>query len=288
MGTIGWSYNFWRGNFYPNKTPSKDFLAYYASQFNTVEVDSTFYRIPTPQTVTNWKAQTPNHFQFSLKFPQLITHIKMLKDSQNETNTFLARAQLLEDKLGPLLLQFPPSFGSEHLPDLADFLQKLPKQHRYVVEIRDEAWLGRDFYSLLKANNAAFAWVDSPNMPTISEVTTDFLYVRWEGDRKKVKGTLGKIEADRKADLRLWADKIKPYLDKGTEVYGYFGKYYSGYPPSDINLLSSFLSQILPTLGKSAMSLFTRISLNYAPFGCILFCKHLYLSYTLFCKQWNQ
>ena len=110
LGTIGWSYNFWKGKFYPNKTAPKDYLAYYASQFNTVEVDSTFYRIPTQPTVTNWKQQTPENFMFSLKFPQIITHIKMLKDCQYETDVFLDRANLLGEKLGVLLLQFPPNF----------------------------------------------------------------------------------------------------------------------------------------------------------------------------------
>ena len=127
LGTIGWSYNFWKGPFYPQKTPSKDFLAYYCTQFDTVEVDSTFYRIPTPQAITNWKNQTPDGFTFSLKFPNIITHIKMLRDCQRETSLFLERTKLLGEKLGPLLLQFPPSFGVEHLPDLADFLQGLPK-----------------------------------------------------------------------------------------------------------------------------------------------------------------
>lgn len=242
LGTIGWSYSFWRGDFYPNKTPPKDFLAYYASQFNTVEVDNTFYRIPTLQTVTSWRKQTPRGFKFSLKFPQSITHIKQLKNSQTETNIFINRAQQLEDKLGPLLLQFPPSFSYEHLPDLADFLHKLPKQYRYVVEVRDETWLNSELYSLLRGNNVALAWVDSPNMPQISEVTTDFIYIRWEGDRKKIKGTLGKIEADKQEELKVWADKIKPFLGKGKEVYGYFGKYFSGFPPSDINLLYKLLT----------------------------------------------
>ena len=241
LGTIGWSYSFWKGNFYPNKTVSKDFLAYYATKFSTVEVDNTFYRIPNQQAITNWKNQTPQNFTFSLKFPSIITHIKMLKDCQRETSLFLERAEILSEKLGPLLLQFPPSFGIEHLPDLVDFLPKLPKLHGYVVEVRDERFLNADFYSLLKANNIALAWVDSPSMPQISEVTSDFLYIRWEGDRKKVKGTLGKIEVDVQENLRLWADKIKPYISKEMNVFGYFGKYYSGYPPSDINLLSSRL-----------------------------------------------
>jgi uncharacterized protein YecE (DUF72 family) len=241
LGTIGWSYNFWRGKFYPNKTAPKEYLAYYASQFNTVEVDSTFYRVPTQPTVANWKQQTPENFLFSLKFPQVITHIKMLKDCQYETNVFLDSANQLEEKLGALLLQFPPNFGVEHLPDLEDFLHKLPKQHRYVIEVRNQGWLNQEFYSILRANKAALAWADSSLMAQITEVTADFLYVRWEGNRKKVKGTLGKIEVERKDDLKIWMDKIKPFLEKKTPIFGYFGKYYSGYPPSDINLLSSFL-----------------------------------------------
>jgi uncharacterized protein YecE (DUF72 family) len=242
VGTIGWSYNFWKGNFYPDKTASKDFLAYYSTKYNTVEVDSTFYRIPNQQTITNWKKQTPEGFLFSLKFPSVITHIKMLKDCERETNVFLERTKLLKEKLGPLLLQFPPSFGTEHLSSLADFLHNLPKTQRYAIEVRDEGFLNDDFYSLLRANNVALAWVDNPSVPHISEVTSDFLYVRWEGDRKKVKGTLGKIEVDIQENLQVWADNFKPFLSKQMNFFGYFGKYYSGYPPSDINLLLGLLA----------------------------------------------
>ncbi len=240
LGTIGWSYNFWKGKLYPDKTNPKDYLAYYASQFNTVEVDSTFYRIPTQLTVTNWKQRTPDGFNFSLKFPQMITHIKMLKDCKYETGIFLDTVSLLEEKLGVLLLQFPPNFGVNHFPDLMDYLDKLPKTHRYVVEVRNKGWLNNEFYSLLRSSKVALAWTDSPIMTPINEVTSDFLYVRWEGDRKKVNGLLGKIEADREEDLKLEAEKIKPFLSK-KEVFGYFGKYYSGYPPSDVSFLNSLL-----------------------------------------------
>ena len=149
-------------------------------------------------------------------------------------------------------MQFPPSFGVEHLPDLADYLKSLPKPNRYVVEVRDEAFLNEEFYSLLKTNGAAFAWVDSPNMPTVMQETADFLYIRWEGDRKKVNGTLGRKEADQSEGLRVWAEKIKPYLNSGTQVHGYFGKYYSGYPPSDINSLLGLLAN--ESAGKALFS----------------------------------
>ena len=124
---------------------AKDFLAFYSSRFDTVEVDNTFYRIPPSQVVTNWKNQTPDGFLFSLKFPRVITHIKMLKDCKIETQLFLERANLLGQKLGPLLLQFPPNFGVEHLPDLADFLTELPEPNRYVVEVRNEGFSTKSF-----------------------------------------------------------------------------------------------------------------------------------------------
>ena len=243
LGTIGWSYNFWGGKFYPHKTAPKDYLMYYSSQFNTVEVDSTFYRIPTPKTISNWKEQTPENFRFSLKFPQVITHIKMLKDSQYETEVFLKRAALLEEKLGALLLQFPPNFSVEHLNDLEKFLQNLPSNYRYVVEVRNKNWLNQMFYSLLRERNVALAWADNRLMGEVNEVTSDFLYVRWEGDRKKVNGILGKIEVDRAEDLKLEAEKIKPFIGK-MEVFGYFGKFYSGYPPSDVANLQESLDAL--------------------------------------------
>ncbi len=247
LGTIGWSYSFWKGSFYPQKQPANKFLAYYASQFNSVEVDSTFYRIPNQQTVINWKKQTPADFMFSLKFPKNITHIKMLINCQEETDLIINRAKLLEEKLGPLLLQFPPGFGTDHLPELADFLHKLPKPHRYVVEIRNKSFLNEEFYSLLRANKIALAWADSSLMSSIAEVTSDFLYIRWEGDRKKVKGTLGKIEADKQEDLKRWAEKLDPFIHKGMEVFGYFGKYYSGFPPYDAKVLPNLLgNKLLP------------------------------------------
>ncbi len=240
LGTIGWSYNFWKGKFYPKKTPTKDYLAYYATLFNTVEVDNTFYRIPTQQIVTDWKQQTPEDFLFSPKFPQLITHIKMLKDCKYETDVFLDRVNLLGEKLGPLFLQFPPYFGAEHMPDLASFLHSLPEKHHYAVEIRNKSWLNKELYSILRDRRVALAWTDNSLM-TNSEVTADFLYIRWEGDRKKINGTLGEIEADRIVDLKLEAKRIKPFLSK-MAVFGYFGKYFSGYPPSDIVNLKRFLN----------------------------------------------
>jgi uncharacterized protein YecE (DUF72 family) len=255
LGTIGWSYSFWKGNFYPAKTSSNSFLTYYASKFNTVEVDNTFYRIPSAQTIINWKNQVPDNFKFSLKFPQAITHIKKLKDTQRETSLFLARAELLGEKLGVLLLQFPPEFNAEHLQDLTVFLGGLPKKHRYAVEIRNKSWLNPDFYGVLRDARAALVWADSPLMAAVGEVTADFLYVRWEGDRKAVNGMLGKIEVDKTEDLKTQANRIQPFLSREMDVLGYFAKYYSGYPPSDISTLEGILDvKTQKVLGQNRLS----------------------------------
>jgi uncharacterized protein YecE (DUF72 family) len=233
VGTMGWSYDFWKGNFYPEDLVASEFLAYYAKNFDTVEADSTFYRIPRERTVLDWKKQTSDGFVFSLKFPQRITHVKILRDCEEETRVFLERVELLEEKLGPLLLQLPPFFGVERMDLLRVFLDGLPKEHRYVVEVRNPKLLNENLYSVLKENKVALAWVESPSMPEINETTGEFIYVRWEGDRKKVNGKLGKIETDKTANINSWVKKLNPFFQNETQVYGYFSKYYSGLPTSD-------------------------------------------------------
>jgi uncharacterized protein YecE (DUF72 family) len=243
VGTMGWSYNFWKGNFYPEELKPQQFLGYYARQFDTVEINSTFYSIPQAQTVEEWKKQTPARFIFSLKFPRAITHVKMLKDCHKETQIFLDRAELLGDKLGPLLLQFPAAFSTKQLPLLKSFLEELPRNNRYAVEIRNKDLLNEPLYSILRENNIAPVWVESPFLPTTDKKTSDFLYIRWEGDRRKVSGALGKKEADKGAELRQWADKLERFSSSNQDIYGYFSKYFSGYPPADVRELTTLLKK---------------------------------------------
>jgi uncharacterized protein YecE (DUF72 family) len=238
---MGWSYDFWVGNFYPNGLAASEFLAEYSKHFDTVEVDSTFYGVPYETTVNRWKAQAPSDFLFSLKFPKSITHEKVLKDCEEDVRRFTERISLLEGKLGPLLLQFPYGFKPEHLHALNDFLPTLPKEYHFVVEVRNKKLLDDNLYSLLRENGVALAIVDHPFMPKLDVTTADFTYIRWEGDRRKVKGTLGKVEVDRNNDIVTWAEKIKTFLDNSIEVFGYFSKYYSGHPPSDAKRLLKLL-----------------------------------------------
>jgi uncharacterized protein YecE (DUF72 family) len=240
VGTMGWSYDFWRGSLYPKDMKSKNFLAEYSKHFNTVEIDNTFYKIPSEATVTNWKDQTPTGFLFSAKFPGIVTHVKMLKDCENEVERFTQRISRLQDKLGPLLLQFPRNFDPKHAEALNSFLPSLPKGFRFALEVRNSKLLNEKLYSVLRENGVALATVDGPSVPKADVTTADFAYIRWEGDRRKVKGTLGTVEVDRTADIRKWAEKVNTLSERG-EVFGYFSKYYSGHPPTDIHQLLGFL-----------------------------------------------
>jgi uncharacterized protein YecE (DUF72 family) len=205
-------------------------------------VDSTFYRIPSLKTIKNWKELTPKDFIFSIKFPKAVTHDMMLKNSSDKTDFFIKRISSLNSKLGPFLIQFPYKFKPSEINLLKDFLLNLPKRNRYVVEVRNKKWLENRFYSLLRDNDVALALVDNPWMPEIEEITTNFTYVRWEGDRKHINGNLGRIERDKTNDIMTWAAKIKNYINESIEVYGYYGKFYSGHSPTDARQLLSLLS----------------------------------------------
>jgi uncharacterized protein YecE (DUF72 family) len=234
---MGWSYGFWVGHLYPKKMKPPDFLTEYAKHFDTVELDNTFYRIPSSSTTKAWREQTPDEFSFSAKFPRVITHIKMLRDCDREVDIFISRMSQLANKLGPLLLQFPASFGAKHFSDLQQFLSALPKAYRYAVEVRNKDWTETKLGSLLRENGVAQVFAGQP----VPEVTADFVYMRWEGDRNKVNGALGRMEVDRTEDVGKTAVGVKNFLDHHLEVFGYFSKYYSGYPPGDAEHLLNLL-----------------------------------------------
>ncbi|MCL7413083.1 MAG: DUF72 domain-containing protein [ANME-2 cluster archaeon] len=235
MGTMGWSYDFWKGNLYPEG--SEHLLTEYAKNFDTVEINTTFYRIPSRNTVRKWTEETPDGFIFSAKLPRKITHVKRLQDCQEEFEVFLEHMSLLGNKRGPMLIQLPPGFVPEMSGTLNDFLADLP-EGRFAVEVRNKKWLDEKFYGLLREHAVALVLLDHPWMPEMNMITADFTYIRWAGDRKKVKGTLGTVEKDRRKEIKDWAVKIKGFLDDSVEVFGYFSKYYSGYPPGDVRMLS--------------------------------------------------
>jgi len=140
IGTMGWSYNFWKNTFYPKTLNQNLFLDYYSTKFDTVEINNTYYRIPNPKTIKIWKEKTPKEFIFAIKFPRKITHFKMLKQTEEDTQYFLKIVNLLNNKLGPLLIQLPSNFLKEKINILTKYLDNLPKTNKYALEIRNEAF----------------------------------------------------------------------------------------------------------------------------------------------------
>jgi uncharacterized protein YecE (DUF72 family) len=242
----------WEDAFYPAGMQPRHSLTYYATKFNTVEVDSTFYRTPARSTVAEWASKTPPGFVFSLKIPQSITHEKCLEDCDEEFKTFVDTTEILgKDKLGPMLLQFPYfnrtkfKSGAEFLARLHPFLKKLPKDHQFALEIRNKNWLDENFVLLLE-HRVALAVIDQAWMPRIADltqrldpVTADFTYVRWLGDRKGIEEQTkvwDETIVDRRAALSRWVDYCYQTTRRGIKVYAYANNHYSGFAPATVAL----------------------------------------------------
>jgi uncharacterized protein YecE (DUF72 family) len=256
LGTSSFTASGWEGNFYPAGLKARDFLSYYATQFSTVEVDSTFYGTPIASTVTGWYEKTPPDFLFAAKVPQIITHEKVLLDCEAEADEFLTRMELLHEKLGPLLLQFPHfdryAFTSvtEFLPRLRFFLKRVQGMFpcKFAVEIRNKSWLDARFADVLREHNVALVLNDTSFVPRPWEmkeqfdlVTADFLYVRWLGDRKGIEKqtkTWDKAIVDREGDLRNWVELLRRLVtDKRVrKIVAYANNHYAGHGPSTVKL----------------------------------------------------
>jgi uncharacterized protein YecE (DUF72 family) len=239
---MGWRYNFWRKNFYSINSKPENFLEEYSKYFDTVEVNSSFYRIPSVTTLEKWKKQTPKNFLFSIKAPKKITHDRTFQINSNYIDYFLTSINKLNKKLGPILFQFPPNFKIDKIGFLKNLISVLPKKQRYAFEVRNKSWLKEPFYKLLIENNIALVLGDSKWLENIIKITSNFIYFRWEGNRKQIKGTTGNIEKKKSDEIEKWGKKINQLLEK-TEVFGYFSKYYSGHPPTDAKQILTFLQK---------------------------------------------
>ncbi len=242
LGTQGWSYKSWVGNFYPDGTPPERYLSEYARQIRAVEIDSTYYRIPTPRMAAQWGEMTPDNFRFTAKFPQSITHEKMLKDVEAETQQFLEVMKLLGEKLGPLLLQFPYQFKPDQKETLEKFLAALPGDVRFAVEVRHRGWLNEAFFELLAKHRIALALTDYQYMPKLNRVTTDFTYIRWLGNRKDIPDDQYKrVRINRDRELDHWADVITDLVQKGITIWGFANNHYMGHSPATLGALDARL-----------------------------------------------
>jgi uncharacterized protein YecE (DUF72 family) len=252
LGTSSWTGEGWVGSFYPVGSKAQDFLPIYAQTFDTVEIDSTFYRIPAAATVQQWRERTPPGFIFAAKAPQSITHEKILVDAEEDMAAFLKVMDLLGDKLGPLLLQFP-YFNKQKfrgvdffLERLEPFLDRLPKNHQWVVEIRNRNWLSEKLYAALRRRGVALALVDHAWMPRPGElfqtgdpITADFAFIRWIGDRKAIEEQTkiwDRTLMDRTEDLREWVRILTSVIKRVNLTYAFANNHYGGFAPHTIEL----------------------------------------------------
>jgi uncharacterized protein YecE (DUF72 family) len=174
VGTSGYSYKEWKGSFYPEKLPQKEMLSYYAQRFSTVEINNTFYRMPKASMLGSWGAQVPEAFRFVIKAPQRITHIKRLKEAEQDTDYLLSTISVLKNRLGPVLFQLPPNLKKD-LARLAAFLDLIGDATQAAWEFRHESWLDPEVFDVLRARSAALCVADVDEAPTPELVST----ARW-------------------------------------------------------------------------------------------------------------
>ncbi len=211
VGTSGYAYKEWKGSFYPEKFPDKKMLEFYAARFSTVEVNYTFYRLPSAKTVEPWIPQTPEGFTFALKATQKITHIMRLRNAGDLVTAFLQGVQPLVEakRLGPVLFQLPPNFKAD-LPLLGDFLSSLPRALRAAVEFRHQSWFDAATYQCLHDHNAALCIAETEDGRAPLEITAGFAYFR-----------LRKVDYPAE-ELKAWRERFEKWRAEGRDLYVYF------------------------------------------------------------------
>ena len=223
IGTSGYHYKHWVGTFYPPKTPASKLLDYYVRHFDSLELNNSFYRLPTIEAFESWRDATPNNFAFAVKASRFITHNKKLKDPENALDNILPRAEHLGKKLGPVLFQLPPKW-KVNLERLEALLEILPREHRYTFEFRELSWMTPEVNRLLERHNAAFCIYELAGYHSPLEITADFAYVRLHGP------TAGKYQGSYShAQLRAWARRIEQWSARLKAVYMYFDNDQAGY-----------------------------------------------------------
>lgn len=233
IGTSGYNYPEWKGTFYPETLAASKMLPYYAARFSTVEINYTFYRMPTEKLVSGWAAQVSPEFKFTLKAPKRITHEKKLKDTADLVRGFCDVAATLGDRLGTLLFQLPPFFKKD-LATLTEFLETLPPKAMAAFEFRHESWHDDAVYERLKARNVALCVADSSERHTPLMPTADYGYFRLRD------------EGYQQADLERWAERIAAQATTWRETFIYFKHEDEGKGPDFAMRLTEALLKLMP------------------------------------------
>jgi uncharacterized protein YecE (DUF72 family) len=243
IGCSGWNYAHWRdGVFYPPRLPARSWLDFYARHFDTVEINTTFYRLPKREAVARWVEESPADFLFSVKISRYITHIKRLREVEAGVGVLLERLRPLADspKLGPYLWQLPPTFRRDD-DRLAGALAAVPPG-RHAVEFRHPSWFAEGVYDLLRRHGAALVVGDRPQVHAFQtrELTADWTFVRFHW------GTRGRRGNYSETELREWADRIRDWSGAGIDVYAYFNNDWEGFAVRNALRLKELLDLTVP------------------------------------------
>ncbi len=232
IGTSGWNYPHWKEVFYPSQVAQSRWLEFYATYFDTVELNATFYGLPKAKTFDNWYERTPEGFIWAIKGNKYITHTKRLKDPEEPLGRLYQALKGLKEKVGPILFQLPPGLSFD--PDLfRQFCKNLNTRYRHVLEIRHPSWVHEHVFEILRENNVAFCLSDTAGRyPYHEALTADFLYIRLHGSKKLYASKYTERE------LQAWAGKIK---DWNMETYLYFDNDYQGYAIENAQRLRKIL-----------------------------------------------
>jgi uncharacterized protein YecE (DUF72 family) len=236
IGCSGWNYRSWAGDFYPRGCPPRRWLERYATTFDTVEVNATFYRLPNRDAVARWVQQTPPGFLFTIKSSRYLTHMKRLTDMEQGVARLWERLQpvLESPKMGPVLWQLPETFKRDD-DRLAHALEHLPPGH-HAFEFRDPGWFAPDVLALLREHHVALVIGDRPDRPwQPHEMTSDFTLVRFHYGARGRRGNYSETE------LQEWARRIAAWRDAGTAVFAYFNNDWEGFAPRNAERLRRLL-----------------------------------------------
>ena len=251
VGLSGWSYANWRGAFYPPALPSREYLAFYAQEFATTEINSSFYHFPRPETYTRWAEQVPPGFVFAVKANRVLTHSRRLQEVEEPWQRFVQSVQALGAHRGPILFQFPASFQCE-AQRLADFLRLVrgnAVELRLVCEFRHASWFTEAIYRLLRRYRVALCSSDSARYPRHDILTTDFAYYRLHGRPELFASPYSE------ADLEREAQQLRKYTDAGVDVYVYFNNTKAGHAIANARTLLALLGrQATQSVGRVRIS----------------------------------
>ena len=238
IGTSGYHYKHWLRRYYPEGTKPGEMLRHYLRDFDTVELNNTFYQLPGESTFDSWRTSTPPGFLYAVKGSRFITHMIKLKDAQRGLTNFMPRAERLGEKLGPVLWQLPPGW-KVNVERLEEFLAILPRRHRYTFELRNETWMTDPVLEVLKKYNAAFCIYELGGYHSPIELTADWTYVRLHGPTSfKYQGS---YSDDQLAD---WADRIRKWSRRLKEIYVYFDNDDSAYAVDNALTLKRMLGRL--------------------------------------------